>query len=180
MEPLRLLFGLLFGIMSVGVLTLPIQWPFNQTENTAPTPSLETTSDTLVTDIEAEDVSTKPKPNTPIVKLASTPTPTVLSVRPIAPNQNLADQISMAKYLSAEKQFDDALDVLAQLPATDQDKYEVVFLRARILSWAGRHQAAEQKFHRLMEKYPANTDLMVSYGYLQYYQGKNAKAEIIR
>ena len=85
----------------------------------------------------------------------------------------------MAKYLSAEKKFDDALDALSKLPTADQDQdhYEVVFLHARILSWAGRHEAAEQKFRRLMAKYPDDTDLMVSYGYLQFYQGKNTEAE---
>ena len=59
----------------------------------------------------------------------------------------------MAKYLSAEKKFDDALDALSKLPT------------------------AEQKFRRLMAKYPDDTDLMVSYGYLQFYQGKNTEAE---
>lgn len=83
----------------------------------------------------------------------------------------------MAKYFAAEKQFDEALDVLAALPVQDQDRYEVVFLRARILAWSGRHLAAEQKFQRLMSKYPEDTDVMLSYGYLQFYQGKSAEAE---
>jgi len=162
MEPLRLLFGLVFAVMSVGVLVVPVTWPFSKTEKAPPALPL--------TEAETESVKAE-------VKLAEIPTDTVFSVTPILPSKNLEDQISLAKYLAAEKEFDEALDVLAQLPVSDQDQYDVVYLRARILAWSGRHHAAEQKFQRLMKKYPGNTDLMVSYGYLQFYQGKMAEAE---
>ena len=165
MEPLRLIFGLLFAVMSVGVLVFPVNWPFSHTAN----------SSLSFSDIHDETASLEVQ--SPVVKLASIPTETVLSVSPITPNKFIEDQVSMAKYLSAEKKFDDALNALSKLPTADQDHYEVVFLRARILSWAGRHEAAEQKFRRLMAKYPNDTDLMLSYGYLQFYQGKNTEAE---
>jgi len=170
MEPLRLLFGLLFAMMSVGVLVLPVGWPFSKNDNTViPSPAsaaaLESSLDTI-------------KP----IKLAGIPAAeTVLSVRPVNISsqvlKDLMDQISLAKYLAAEKQYDEALDVLSKIPTANQDHYEVVYLRARILAWSGRHFAAEQKFHRLMAIHPDNTDLMVSYGYLQFYQGKMNEAE---
>ena len=168
MEPLRLLFGLLFAMMSVGVLVLPVSWPFSKNDKLAPSQSLETS---LADNNDLIDASPS------VVKLADIPTDTVLSVQPIPNTKTLTDQLSIAKYLAAEKQFDEALDVLSKLPTADQDHYEVVYLRARILSWAGRYLAAEQKFHRLMAKFPDNADLLLSYGYLQYYQGKSANAE---
>ena len=171
MEPLRLLFGLLFAMMSVGVLVLPLSWPFSKNDKLMPSQSLETS---LADNIEENDlIDASPS----VVKLADIPTDTVLSVQPIPNTKTLTDQLSIAKYLAAEKQFDEALDVLSKLPTADQDHYEVVYLRARILSWAGRYLAAEQKFHRLMAKFPDNADLLLSYGYLQYYQGKSANAE---
>ena len=171
MEPLRLLFGLLFAMMSVGVLVLPVSWPFSKNDKLAPSQSLETS---FADNIEENDlIDASPS----VVKLADIPTDTVLSVQPIPNTKTLTDQLSIAKYLAAEKQFDEALDVLSKLPTADQDHYEVVYLRARILSWAGRYLAAEQKFHRLMAKFPDNADLLLSYGYLQYYQGKSANAE---
>lgn len=171
MEPLRLLFGLLFAMMSVGVLVLPLSWPFSKNDKLAPSQSLETS---FADNIEENDlIDASPS----VVKLADIPTDTVLSVQPIPNTKTLTDQLSIAKYLAAEKQFDEALDVLSKLPTADQDHYEVVYLRARILSWAGRYLAAEQKFHRLMAKFPDNADLLLSYGYLQYYQGKSANAE---
>ena len=171
MEPLRLLFGLLFAMMSVGVLVLPVSWPFSKNDKLTPSQSLETS---FVDNIEENDlIDASPS----VVKLADIPTDTVLSVQPIPNTKTLTDQLSIAKYLAAEKQFDEALDVLSKLPTADQDHYEVVYLRARILSWAGRYLAAEQKFHRLMAKFPDNADLLLSYGYLQYYQGKSANAE---
>ena len=171
MEPLRLLFGLLFAMMSVGVLVLPVSWPFSKNDKLAPSQSLETS---LADNIDENDlIDASPS----VVKLADIPTDTVLSVQPIPNTKTLTDQLSIAKYLAAEKQFDEALDVLSKLPTADQDHYEVVYLRARILSWAGRYLAAEQKFHRLMAKFPDNADLLLSYGYLQYYQGKSANAE---
>jgi len=171
MEPLRLLFGLLLAMMSVGVLVFPISWPFTKDRTAVPAESLEASLK------EGSSVS----PEAPsLVKLADIPTDTVLSVQPITSatsSKVLADQLSLAKYLSAEKQFDEALDVLAKLPTADQDRYQVVYMRARILSWSGRYLASEQKFKRLMAKHPNDTDLMVSYGYLQFYQGNHAEAE---
>ena len=164
MEPLRLLLGLVFAVMSVGVLVFPVSWPFSQGE-TAAEPSLDQDETAGNTTTLAE------------VNLEQIPTDTVLSLQTLPPSKDLADQLSLAKYLAAEKDFDEALDVLSKLSVIDQDRYEVVFLRARILSWSGRYQAAEQKFQRLMHKYPEDTDLMVSYGYLQFYQGKSAEAE---
>ena len=171
MEPLRLLFGLLFAMMSVGVLVLPLSWPFSKNDKLAPSQSLETSFADNIDENDLIDASPS------VVKLADIPTDTVLSVQPIPNTKTLTDQLSIAKYLAAEKQFDEALDVLSKLPTADQDHYEVVYLRARILSWAGRYLAAEQKFHRLMAKFPDNADLLLSYGYLQYYQGKSANAE---
>ena len=171
MEPLRLLFGLLFAMMSVGVLVLPVSWPFSKNDKLAPSQSLETSFADNIDENDLIDASPS------VVKLADIPTDTVLSVQPIPNTKTLTDQLSIAKYLAAEKQFDEALDVLSKLPTADQDHYEVVYLRARILSWAGRYLAAEQKFHRLMAKFPDNADLLLSYGYLQYYQGKSANAE---
>lgn len=171
MEPLRLLFGLLFAMMSVGVLVLPVSWPFSKNDKLAPSQSLETSFADNIDENDLIDASPS------VVKLADIPTDTLLSVKPIPNTKTLTDQLSIAKYLAAEKQFDEALDVLSKLPTADQDHYEVVYLRARILSWAGRYLAAEQKFHRLMAKFPDNADLLLSYGYLQYYQGKSANAE---
>ena len=85
--------------------------------------------------------------------------------------------LSVARDLAEKQQFSDALDVLEAVSPSDKDNYDVKFLQARILAWSGEHYTAEQEFVALREQYPQDSDITVSYAYLQFYQNKFIKAE---
>lgn len=84
---------------------------------------------------------------------------------------------SEALALAGQKQFEQALALLSQQDAAAQSGYEHRFLRARILSWAGKYDEAENELNALMSAYPDNPDLQLAAGNLQYYQGNSRAAE---
>ena len=88
MEPLRLIFGLLFAVMSVGVF--PVNWPFGHTDS-APSSSLEVSAKTPLKVPHSDSLGVTSA--SPVIKLASIPTETVLSVNPITPNKFIEDQV---------------------------------------------------------------------------------------
>jgi len=94
--------------------------------------------------------------------------------RPIKDTEN---RVIVAKDLAEQKQFRKALAILSNVQISDQSNYDVKFLRARILSWDGQYYSAEQEFQALRRQYPQDADIMVAYGYLQYYQNRLANAE---
>lgn len=85
--------------------------------------------------------------------------------------------IEIASDLAKQRRFNDALLILENVHPSNRNDYEVKFLEARILSWHGQHAQAGQAFETLRTKYPENLDVLVSYGYLQFYQRKYVEAE---
>lgn len=79
--------------------------------------------------------------------------------------------------LAGEKRFNQALLLLSRQDAGIQSSYEHRFLKARILSWAGKYPEAENELNRLMIDYPGNPDVELAAGNLQYYQGEFLAAE---
>ena len=88
-------------------------------------------------------------------------------------------RLEQTRELVAQQKLEDALRILNGVRPSDRDHYDVKFLKARILSWSSQHTAAEETFLALRSQYPENADVMVSYGYLQFYQNKLGKAETI-
>ncbi len=86
-------------------------------------------------------------------------------------------RLSVAMALSEEKQFDRALILLDNVLDADQDKYEVKFMRARLLSWSGHYAAADQQFTQLRQAYPDDADLMVSHAYVKFYSSQYYEAQ---
>lgn len=88
-------------------------------------------------------------------------------------------RLTQAKDMATNQQFDEALKILSGVRAAERNDYAVKHVEALILSWAGKHSAAEKEFFVLRNQYPDNPELLVSYGYLQLYQNKNSYAEDI-
>lgn len=86
-------------------------------------------------------------------------------------------RLEKAKKLAEAQEFTAALETLDAVPSADKHDYAVVFLKARILSWSGKHSQAEQSFLTLTRQYPQDSDIAVSFAYLHYYQGKLDEAE---
>ncbi len=95
------------------------------------------------------------------------------------PNTDTAGLIAHAHTLIAAQKFDQATQTLSRIQGADNDRYDVQFLFARVLSWSGQHDAAEDKFQTLRAAYPQNADVLVSYGYLKLYQNQHSQAEHI-
>ncbi len=95
------------------------------------------------------------------------------------PANDTANRISVARNLAEQKQFEKALIILGNVSEGDAPSYDVRFLRARILSWSGQHDAADYIFKGLRAEYPHDPDVMVSHGYLKYYQGQLRDAEYL-
>jgi len=78
---------------------------------------------------------------------------------------------------AAKNQFYAALNTLGRLGHVDQQNYSVQLLRGRILSWAGHYDHAEAEFEDMLAKTPNNPDVLLAYGYLDYYRGDNVAAQ---
>ena len=122
--------------------------------------------------------------DTPVVQLASL---TVVSDKPsleiLEPIGSLKSdtgaRVERASELAKAQRFDEALAVLDAVHSSSQNEYSVEFLEARIFAWSGQHRLAEQAFANLRTQYPQDLDIMVSSGYLQFYQRNYASAEKI-
>ncbi|WP_026942495.1 tetratricopeptide repeat protein [Hellea balneolensis] len=95
------------------------------------------------------------------------------------PNTDTAGLIAHANALIAAQKFDQAIQTLNRIQGVDKDRYDVQFLFARVLSWSGQHDEAEDKFQVLRAAYPQNADILVSYGYLKLYQNQHSQAQRI-
>ncbi len=84
---------------------------------------------------------------------------------------------AQALKLAKQKQFDAALNVLAEQAASLKNGYDHRFLKSRILSWAGQYSAVREELNSLMAAYPDNPDLQLMLGNLEYYQGRLSAAE---
>ena len=73
--------------------------------------------------------------------------------------------------------FNAAIQVLEGVSEAEKSRYDYRFTRARILTWSGQHSRAEASYVGLLQDYPGNPDVMVSYGYLQFFRGNLKGAE---
>jgi len=90
---------------------------------------------------------------------------------------NLSETLAKAQSFAGDKQFLQALATLEQVSQQDQTQYEYRFLRARILTWSGNYVSAGQAYDSLLSDYPNNYDVMVSFGYLEFFRGNLSSAE---
>lgn len=77
--------------------------------------------------------------------------------------------------LAQAGQYDAALALLSG--AEGRDDYETRLLRARILSWSGRHAEAAQAIAELQSAHPGNAEVLTLRASLSYYQGALEDAE---
>ncbi len=120
----------------------------------------------------------------PVVKLASL---TVSSNKPILEileplgslQSDTMSRVERASTLAQEQNFEEALTILDGVHFADREDYAVKFLEARVLAWAGQHERAEGEFEKLRAKYPQDLDILVSFGYLRFYQRDYALSEDI-
>ena len=88
------------------------------------------------------------------------------------------DQLmARAQTLVERKMLSDALIKLDEASPEDQRTYEYRFLKARILTWSGHYDRASETFQTLLAEFPNNYDVMVSYGYLEFFRGNLGSAE---
>lgn len=151
----------------------------------APSQSSKATPQALTQDYPAAPDAEQ---DAPVIKLASlsldlgeTPDKAIGSAIaiPEAAPSDTASILTRAMGFAEEQKFDDALGLLGTVHAADKESYRVQFLEAKLLSWAGRHAQAEEKFIALNDAYPQNSDVMVSHGYLKMYQKDYAQAETL-
>lgn len=169
-----------FSALALMALAVPIFYlmsaeasPLNATPVKAASLQSDTTVSTL-TDTPAEEA--------PAVKLASL---TLTSTKPSleilepfgSPESEMVTRLERASELAKDQRFDEALSTLDGVHMSKKDEYAVKFLEARILAWAGHHKQAEKAFRGLSAQYPQNLDVMVSFGYLQFYQRNYTASE---
>jgi len=78
--------------------------------------------------------------------------------------------------LAGQKNFDQALALLAQQGPSLRAGYEHRFLKSRILSWAGKYPSAQTELNALNSEFPNNPDVELALGNLAYYQSDLATA----
>jgi tetratricopeptide (TPR) repeat protein len=121
---------------------------------------------------------------TPVIKLASltvsTQKPSLEILEPAKPlHSDTRIRVERASDLAKAQKFDEALAELGSVYFADQDNYSVRFLEARILAWSGNHAQAEIEFEGLRSQYPQDLDILVSFGYLRFYQRDYSESEDI-
>jgi len=156
--------GLLGSIIIISGFTLMAE---NSTKTVIPQ-NIKPTSEHAISDV---DEST----DMPVVKLASLsvmtdyPAIEALELKPHY-NMTLEERLANAQTLANVQKFDEALQMLEINPTSEDDAYKLNYLKAQILSWSGEHDKAEQAFTTLLETYPQDVDIAVSFGYLHLYQ----------
>ena len=136
-------------------------------ETTPETTPLSPTLNASASEVEKQDS---------VIKLAS------LSVITDNTSETISHPDTEARIKEANKlvqalDFEEALQVLSNVQESDKHGYKVEFLQAGILSWAGKHNEAEQKYLHLRQKYPQNSEILVSHGFLKVYQKDYAQAK---
>jgi len=149
-------------------------------------PSDESTAASFVAANEKASINTvnNHEEEQPVIKIASLSLGADNSLRePVSyaklSKTETSDRLAQAHDMATQQKFDEALAILDNVRPSERNDYAVKFLQARILSWSGKHQAAEQEFIALRKQYPDNPDILVSYGYLQFYQNKYRNAEYL-
>ena len=172
-------FGLLFSIIAFSSYVLLT----NKNAKAKITPSVQTASAETVPETLPETlVVSDDAAETPIVKLASL---SIITDYPAMDDSSLTAEMGMiveerlktAKQLAGAQEFDEALQMLEIAPQSDQEAYNLNYLKAQILSWSGNHYKAERAFTELRQQYPQDADIAVSFGYLHLYQNNFEDAE---
>jgi len=86
--------------------------------------------------------------------------------------------LEQAMKLAENEQYQQALEQLDRLTPPLQTSYEARFARARILSWAKRHNDADEVYRSLIRDFPSDPDVLLGHAYLAYYQGEFEQAEM--
>lgn len=171
-----------FCALALLVLAVPIF--YLMTADASPLRANNQEASTLLADAAAADSTEIAAKEEPVVKLAS------LTVNPKAQTLEILGslgarksdtgvRVERASDLSKERRFDEALAILDGVHHASREDYSVKFMEARVLAWSGRHKKAEQAFRNLNAKYPEDLDIMVSYGYLKFYQRNYISSEKI-
>lgn len=87
--------------------------------------------------------------------------------------------LDRASDLAKDRKFEEALVTLNLIHSSNRNDHAVKFLEVRILSWSGKHSEAEQEFENLQTQYPNDLDVLVSFGYLHFYQRNYVEAEAL-
>jgi len=87
------------------------------------------------------------------------------------------DISAQALVLAGDEKHAAALELINQQPYDVKQSYDVRFTRARILAWAGDHEASAAEYESLLSAYPGNPDIQNGYGYLEYYREDLDQAE---
>lgn len=171
-----------FSALALLILAVPIFYyinaeasPLNTSAKGEASLGAETSAISIVEAEAAEE---------PVIQLASLTVgltkPTLKILEPLGSlKSDTGARVEMASELAKDQKFDEGLTVLDGVHFADRDNYSVKFLEARILSWAGKNKQAEQAFVSLRAQYPQDLDIMLSSGYLQYYQRNYSDSERI-
>jgi len=89
----------------------------------------------------------------------------------------LENSLSKVDQRIEEKRFGAALTELEKFSYAEKQTYKYRFLKARVLTWSGNYHSAGNEFAALNAEFPNNPDVLVSYGYLEFFQGNLSKAE---
>lgn len=87
--------------------------------------------------------------------------------------------LEQSRVLASKKQYDEALALLEKSEQEHPGNVELTLAIARVLSWQGRHNDAEQKLTQLDAQYDNNADVMLLRGNLAYYRGDYKTAETL-
>jgi len=95
-----------------------------------------------------------------------------------AAEKSVTEISDYALIMAKQKRYGDALKIIQAQSPTYQNSYQLRFTTARILTWAKDYDNARALYETLMRDYPNNSDVLVSYGYLQLFTGNLDKAEL--
>jgi len=94
-----------------------------------------------------------------------------------AAEKTISEISEYALIMAGEKRYDDALNIITAQPEIDQKSYALQFAKARILAWSGNYYKARPLFEELKRTYPNNSDILVSFAYMEYFSGNIDLAE---
>lgn len=111
----------------------------------------------------------------------------VLSATPVMaqnsdamPNSSATDReniFTQALDAAKDKRFQRAYTLLDNLDGEQKHSFEYHFTKARILTWQQSYPAAEIEYRYLLQTFPNNPDVKVSYGFLELFRGNFEIAE---
>lgn len=165
------------GGVTFVIIALPVFLLSNSEKDWFTTQSLATSGSNEASEIAAEEQAEEPVIQVASLSL-SAPKPKIEVLDfSAATHASTAQYVEMASELAKQRKFVEALETLDKVQNSDRNTHSVKFLEARILSWHGKHDKAEREFETLREQYPHDMDVLVSFGYLHFYQRNYVEAE---